>query len=175
MAELNRIKKLRKERSLTLDDLSEKINVPRATLNRYENGTSTPKMATWEKLATFFNVSVAYIMGLSDERTEDTRMILNEIKNTLSENYSQDDLSHNYCLAEINKSLDNLKEQISTLKSKMEKEYIEAFTKLNDAGREELFKYADYLYSQEKYRTEKIEMFINGKKVSPTKSDVSKK
>lgn len=77
LTELNRIKLLRKEKSLTLDGLSNKIGISRATLNRYENGDSEPKIETWEKIANFFNVSVPYIMGFVDEKED----------NNLSEDY----------------------------------------------------------------------------------------
>lgn len=64
----NKLKEVRKEKGLTLIELSEKTQIPRATLNRYENNTSEPKQETWEMLADFFNVSVPYIMGLSNSK-----------------------------------------------------------------------------------------------------------
>ncbi|MFZ2354115.1 helix-turn-helix domain-containing protein [Paucilactobacillus nenjiangensis] len=62
----NRIKELRKEKGLTLDELSEAIKIPRATISRYENGNSEPKLETWQKLADYFDVIVGYIQGVSD-------------------------------------------------------------------------------------------------------------
>lgn len=66
----NKIKYLRKMRHLTLDDLSNKTNINRATLNNYENGKTEPKQETWELLSKFFNVSVAYLMGITQEPTK---------------------------------------------------------------------------------------------------------
>lgn len=62
----NRIKELRKENGLTLDALSDKVNIKRGTLNNYENEKTEPKLETWKKLASYFDVSVGYLQGLSD-------------------------------------------------------------------------------------------------------------
>lgn len=62
---MNRIKELRKASGLTLDELSEKIEINRATLNRYENEKSEPKLKTWQVMASFFNVSIPYLQGVS--------------------------------------------------------------------------------------------------------------
>lgn len=61
---MNRLKQLRKEKELTLDDLSKATRISRATLNRYENGDSEPKQATWQQLADYFGVSAYFAMGL---------------------------------------------------------------------------------------------------------------
>ncbi|EQA5381456.1 helix-turn-helix domain-containing protein [Enterococcus hirae] len=69
---MNRIRYLRNQKNLSLQDLQdqllekEKIKIGRASLNNYERGTQTPKKETWEKIANFFGVDVAYLMGLSD-------------------------------------------------------------------------------------------------------------
>lgn len=62
---MNRIKELRKRKGLTLDDVSERTGINRATLNRYENGKSEPKLNTWVDLATFFGVTVSYLQGIT--------------------------------------------------------------------------------------------------------------
>lgn len=70
---MNRIKVLRKEKNLTLDELSEKVEINRSTLNRYENEKSEPKLQTWKKLASYFDVTVPYLQGLSSLRTNDIK------------------------------------------------------------------------------------------------------
>ena len=72
MANSNRLKKLRKENGMTLDKLSEGTGISRATLNRYENGDSEPKQATWQQLADFFGVTLSYMLGLSDQKFKKT-------------------------------------------------------------------------------------------------------
>ena len=42
------------------------INIPASTLSQYERGVREPKLKTWEKLANFFGVSVAYLIGESN-------------------------------------------------------------------------------------------------------------
>lgn len=60
---MNRIKQLRKGKNMTLVELGEKVNLPKGTLSRYENGGREPKEITWQALADFFNVSVPYLKG----------------------------------------------------------------------------------------------------------------
>ncbi|MEG0078798.1 helix-turn-helix domain-containing protein [Enterococcus sp.] len=64
---MNRIKQLRKKEKLTISQLSNALNIPKTTLNNYENGNRSPRdPEIWEKIADYFDVSVSYLMGLSD-------------------------------------------------------------------------------------------------------------
>ncbi|MBD5429331.1 helix-turn-helix transcriptional regulator [Lactobacillus sp.] len=60
---MNRIKELRKKENLTLKALGEALKMRDNTLSRYENEKRIPKSETWQALADFFNVSVAYLQG----------------------------------------------------------------------------------------------------------------
>ena len=60
---MNNIKKLRENKKLTLVELSKKVQIPNNTLSQYENEKRNPKPETWQALANFFNVSVAYLQG----------------------------------------------------------------------------------------------------------------
>lgn len=64
----NRIKNLRKDLQLTLDDLATKTGIKRGTLNNYENGKTEPKIETWYTLSDFFDVPIAYLMGIDNRR-----------------------------------------------------------------------------------------------------------
>lgn len=64
----NRIAELRKENKLTIQQLADVLGVANGTISRYEQGTREPKIATWRKLADYFNVSASYLQGLTDER-----------------------------------------------------------------------------------------------------------
>lgn len=69
---MNRIKELRKEKNLTISKVSQDLNIPKTTLNNYENGKRSPRdQASWEKIANYFNVSVGYLMGINDQRVSD--------------------------------------------------------------------------------------------------------
>ena len=60
---MNRIKQLRKNKHLTLVELGRALNLPKGTLSRYENEVREPKPETWQALADYFNVSIAYLKG----------------------------------------------------------------------------------------------------------------
>lgn len=64
---MNRINQLRKEKGLTIRELAAKINASATTLNRYEKGTSEPKQEIWKRLSEVFGVSVAYVVGVTDD------------------------------------------------------------------------------------------------------------
>lgn len=61
----NRLKELRQKNNLTLKELGKKIDIPNNSLSQYENGKRQPKIKIWQKLASFFKVSVPYIQGLT--------------------------------------------------------------------------------------------------------------
>ena len=62
-----KLKMLRKQRKMTLEDVAGIINVGRATVLKYENGTITNIPSDKiEQLATLFSVSPAYLMGWSE-------------------------------------------------------------------------------------------------------------
>lgn len=59
----SRLRKLRKELGLTMKDFGAKFNLAESTISGYENGSRKPDLETIDKFATFFNVSVDYLMG----------------------------------------------------------------------------------------------------------------
>lgn len=73
-----RIKSLREELNLSQLDLANKLNIGNSTLSQYESDKRVPSDDIKRKLADFFNVSLDYLMGVSDKRniidTEDTRI-----------------------------------------------------------------------------------------------------
>lgn len=63
----NRLKALRMEKDLTLDEIQNQTGIKRGTYSNYENGITEPKIDTWQKLANFWEVSVPYLQGLDQE------------------------------------------------------------------------------------------------------------
>ncbi|GIC70279.1 helix-turn-helix domain-containing protein [Fructobacillus tropaeoli] len=63
---MNKLKEFRLRRKETLDFVSEQTGINRSTLNRYENNKSEPKLATWQKLAKYYGVSIPYLQGLTE-------------------------------------------------------------------------------------------------------------
>lgn len=65
----NKIKELRKEKKLTQEELAKKINVTKLTISRWERGERVPKSDKAQQLADLFNVSVAYMLGYTENST----------------------------------------------------------------------------------------------------------
>ena len=59
----NRIKELREHKGIGQKELAEKIGVTQQTISLYEISKREPKLETWQKLASFFHVSVPYLQG----------------------------------------------------------------------------------------------------------------
>jgi transcriptional regulator with XRE-family HTH domain len=65
-----RLRQLRNEKDITLDELATIFGTTKATLSRYENDLRVPKAEFVKKAAGFFNVSTDYIMGQTDVREQ---------------------------------------------------------------------------------------------------------
>jgi transcriptional regulator with XRE-family HTH domain len=59
----NRIAQLRDEKRLTQEELAQKVGINRAALSHYENNRREPDYETLQRIATFFHVSIDYLMG----------------------------------------------------------------------------------------------------------------
>ena len=68
---MNRLKELRKEKGLTLDEIQSEIGINRGTYNNYENGKTEPKPETWQALADYFGVSIPYLQGKTSYKALD--------------------------------------------------------------------------------------------------------
>lgn len=58
-----RLKELRKEKGITQGDLGEILGFGDSTISQYETGKRTPDQSTLQKLATYFEVSIDYLLG----------------------------------------------------------------------------------------------------------------
>lgn len=77
----HRIRMLREERGLSITELSEKTGISRGAISRYENRGSPRDLATWRKLADFFQVPVLYLMGYTKPRRNGIIISLTGIPN----------------------------------------------------------------------------------------------
>lgn len=59
---------LRKEKDLSQAELAQRLNMGQSTIAMYERDKRSPDNKTLERLAGFFNVSVDYLLGLTDTR-----------------------------------------------------------------------------------------------------------
>ena len=63
----NRLRTLRHNLSISQAKLAELLGITQSSLNRYENGQSTPSVDLLRKYADFFDVSMDYIFARCDE------------------------------------------------------------------------------------------------------------
>lgn len=62
----SRLKQLRNKKGLSQKELTDRLHLNRSTYARYETSTTQPDYDTLEKLADFYDVSVDYILGRTD-------------------------------------------------------------------------------------------------------------
>jgi transcriptional regulator with XRE-family HTH domain len=69
----NRIKTLRLEASLTQEEFGKPYSLKKSTVSQYESGSSRPDDELKKRIALDYNVSLDWLMGLTDIRnhTED--------------------------------------------------------------------------------------------------------
>ena len=63
----DRLKELREEKGLTQMQLAEILNISKSAIANYESGLREPKdNRLWKKIASYFNVTVDYLMDIPD-------------------------------------------------------------------------------------------------------------
>ena len=67
---MNRLRELQRAEKLTQQDLADIAEVSKRTIQNWEDGTSNIKPEKSEKLANFFGVSIAYLLGYEDNDFE---------------------------------------------------------------------------------------------------------
>lgn len=92
----SRIKQLREKRGLIQEILAAELGITQQMLSKYERDVTLIKVDILKKIATYFNVTTDYLLGISDvKRDLQRQMKMNE---TLDEYYD---------LIEIYKDLDS--------------------------------------------------------------------
>ena len=80
-----RIEALRTEKGLSRPALSAALGLPKSAAEKFETGRQTPTQEQQQRLAAFFGVSVFYLRGESDDRTQ----MENWLNNSFSDEPSQ--------------------------------------------------------------------------------------
>lgn len=62
------LKKLRTEKGLSQKELTDRLTINRSTYARYETSSTQPDFETLSKLADFYDVSVDYLLGRTDNK-----------------------------------------------------------------------------------------------------------
>ncbi|MGH1326641.1 helix-turn-helix domain-containing protein [Bacillus pretiosus] len=77
------LKKLRKSRGLTQEQLSHKLNLSRSQIKNWETDRYQPDIDTLVIIASFFNVSVDALIGFTNEFDEEPLMeLLSNVQTT---------------------------------------------------------------------------------------------
>ena len=63
----DKLKAARKARSLTQQQLADKVDLVKGSISAYEQNAKYPSLEVLIKLCTLFNVSADYLLGLSDD------------------------------------------------------------------------------------------------------------
>lgn len=63
----NRLKSLRKTKNLTQEELAKLLNIAKSTVSNWENENRFPDKDMLNKLVNFFDVSLDYLFGRTDE------------------------------------------------------------------------------------------------------------
>lgn len=64
----NRLRELRKENRISAKELSNALDIAQSSISRYENGLREPRRDFLEKVSLYFDVSIDYLLGKTDER-----------------------------------------------------------------------------------------------------------
>lgn len=64
----NRIRCLRQDCGLTQEEFGKLFGIVKSTVSLYENGRSVPNDQIKTEMCRYFNVSMDYLLGLTDER-----------------------------------------------------------------------------------------------------------
>lgn len=74
----NRIKELRNQKSLTLEQLAQRLGVSKSLICAYEAGTRLPSLEMLVKLANSFSVSTDYLLGVDKKQLIDVTHLSTE-------------------------------------------------------------------------------------------------
>lgn len=68
MSYYQRIKDLREDKDLRQEDIAKQLNMHKTTYCRYEQGISTPTLDVAVLFAKYYNVSLDYIAGITQDK-----------------------------------------------------------------------------------------------------------
>lgn len=89
----DKLRLLRKEKNLTISELSKEVGIPTSTLSMYEQGKRNPSMRNLEILANFFDVPQTELYNVKQ---------YNDEKQSISYDFNRDLLKHGITEEAIN-------------------------------------------------------------------------
>lgn len=88
---MTRLRELQRAKKLTQQELADIAEVSKRTIQNWEGGTSNIKPEKAKKLADYFGVSVAYLLGYEDNDFE-KQIRIDTLNNVLNKLYQAHDL-----------------------------------------------------------------------------------
>lgn len=113
-----RIKELREYHNLTQEQLGKIIGQTKSNISKYENGNLEPSIQVLKGLASFFDVTIDYLLGHSDSKKETTnnkihsQELITNIDNLSPE--SKKELEKYIQLLKLKDTLDKSKDEMSS-------------------------------------------------------------
>ena len=81
------IKRLRKERNLTQEELAEQLNVSAQAISKWENGTSMPDISQVVPIANFFEISTDILFSRNvQENNQNVKLLIQSIEDSIEGN-----------------------------------------------------------------------------------------
>jgi len=106
---IDRLKDIREDKDLTQKDIAKILNITQPTYSAFENGTKIIPLKHLNTLCNFYDISMDYIIGLSNNRTINNK--IKELdKNVIGKNIKQVRINNNLTLR-------NLANELSTTHS----------------------------------------------------------
>lgn len=134
----NNIRKLRKERNLTQEELAELLGVTFQAISKWENGTGLPDISQVVPLANVFGVSTDVIFGTkTDKSDDDIEEFIRGIERKICNCPDDDDIECGIsCIDEIRKKLKEFPSNYYLLTYSMGRIY-STICELDTAGRQD--------------------------------------
>lgn len=150
---MNRVKKLREDNDLTMQKLANETGIGKSTIASYESRGVTPKPDKAQKLADFFNVSVAYLLGyINTEKEElmtfDSGEEFEKVRQNLLDEYSSEKKQVKKKGIDLTKMFEEMKKNdfkptVRSADYEMSEDEIEYLKQLEEEERAEQEKYED--------------------------------
>ncbi|WP_312560907.1 helix-turn-helix transcriptional regulator [Anaerospora sp.] len=80
-----RLRKLRVDKGITQEEFGKIFNVIKQTVSSWENGNSRPDIDSAAKIADFFDVSLDYLLGRTNETSVSNSEVITKIDHALLE------------------------------------------------------------------------------------------
>ena len=150
---MNRVKELREKNGLTMQKLADETSIGKSTIASYESRGVTPKPDKAQKLAEYFNVSVAYLLGYIDTEKEelmtfDTGEEFEKARQNLLDEYSSEKKQVKKKGIDLTKVFEEIKKNdfkptVRSADYEMSEDEIEEIKRIEEEERAEQEKYED--------------------------------